>query len=201
MSDVTPAGDAEGRDRFCGAKKRQGEGNCRRPAGWGTSHPGIGRCKLHGGSTPDQVKHANGQKAAAAVVTFGLPREVNPQVALLEEVHRTAGIVAFLDRELAASTVEQLVGERAAWVALHQAERAHAVKVAKAAIDAGIAEREVRLAEEQGHQIATVLRDVLADAMRWLLAQGIAADLLGRLQAEVVPGIVRARLLEVVAAE
>lgn len=32
----------------CGAKNRQGE-PCQRPAGWGTDHPGEGRCKLHGG--------------------------------------------------------------------------------------------------------------------------------------------------------
>jgi hypothetical protein len=37
--------------RYCGAKKRQGEGCCRRPAGWGTPHPGRGTCKLHLGST------------------------------------------------------------------------------------------------------------------------------------------------------
>src|SRR5215218_6796318 len=39
--------------RYCGARKRQpkyaGE-TCRRPAGWGTAHPGVGRCKLHGGA-------------------------------------------------------------------------------------------------------------------------------------------------------
>jgi hypothetical protein len=38
---------------YCGARKRQpaypGE-TCRRPAGWGTWHPKIGRCKLHGGA-------------------------------------------------------------------------------------------------------------------------------------------------------
>lgn len=39
--------------RYCGAKKRQGEGHCTRPAGWGTPHPGYGPCKLHGGSSPD----------------------------------------------------------------------------------------------------------------------------------------------------
>jgi hypothetical protein len=35
----------------CGARRRgQGKGKlCRRPAGWGTDHPGAGRCKLHGG--------------------------------------------------------------------------------------------------------------------------------------------------------
>lgn len=34
----------------CGAKKRQGEGHCTQPAGWGTEHVGRGRCKLHGGN-------------------------------------------------------------------------------------------------------------------------------------------------------
>jgi hypothetical protein len=37
----------------CGAKKRgESGGQCARPAGWGTDHPGTGRCKLHGGATP-----------------------------------------------------------------------------------------------------------------------------------------------------
>ena len=35
---------------ICGSKKSQSEGACTRPAGWGTSHAGEGRCKLHGGS-------------------------------------------------------------------------------------------------------------------------------------------------------
>ena len=39
--------------KYCAARKRQptyeGE-TCRRPAGWGTWHPGVGRCKLHGGA-------------------------------------------------------------------------------------------------------------------------------------------------------
>jgi hypothetical protein len=42
----------------CGARKRQGAGLCSQPAGWGTTHPGFGACKLHGGSTPGAVKAA-----------------------------------------------------------------------------------------------------------------------------------------------
>lgn len=38
----------------CAAKTRKGS-PCQRPSGWGTPHPGIGRCKLHGGATP--IKH------------------------------------------------------------------------------------------------------------------------------------------------
>lgn len=33
----------------CGATTRAGS-SCERPKGWGTDHPGEGRCKLHGGS-------------------------------------------------------------------------------------------------------------------------------------------------------
>ena len=33
---------------ICGAKTKRGT-PCLRPAGWGTNHPGTGRCKLHGG--------------------------------------------------------------------------------------------------------------------------------------------------------
>lgn len=43
---------SHGRLPVCGARKRQGPGICRRPAGWGTGHVGEGRCKLHGGCLP-----------------------------------------------------------------------------------------------------------------------------------------------------
>lgn len=39
-------------DRKCNARRRGGPGYCQRPAGWGTDHPGVGRCKLHGGDVP-----------------------------------------------------------------------------------------------------------------------------------------------------
>ena len=46
-------------DVYCNARTRNGSGSeggrCRHEAGWGTDHPGVGRCKLHGGASP--VKH------------------------------------------------------------------------------------------------------------------------------------------------
>jgi len=57
-TDITGGDD---KPRLCGGPKRNGEGLCTRPAGWGTGHPGYGRCKLHGGSTPTHEKA--GQKA------------------------------------------------------------------------------------------------------------------------------------------
>jgi hypothetical protein len=44
----------------CGAKKRGGPGLCTRPAGWGTDHAGVGKCKLHGGASP--IKHGRYSK-------------------------------------------------------------------------------------------------------------------------------------------
>lgn len=49
---IVPAGHER-----CGARTRSGS-PCAKPSGWGTSHPGVGRCKLHGGSTPTQVAGA-----------------------------------------------------------------------------------------------------------------------------------------------
>lgn len=37
---------------LCGARARTAGGRpCQRPAGWGTDHPGSGRCKFHGGAS------------------------------------------------------------------------------------------------------------------------------------------------------
>lgn len=54
---MSPPPTAVARDRaLCGAKKRSAEGGlCTRPAGWGTDHSGVGRCKFHGGRNP--VRH------------------------------------------------------------------------------------------------------------------------------------------------
>ncbi len=38
---------------FCNA--RTGKGYCRKPAGWGTKHPGVGRCRWHGGSLQSEA--------------------------------------------------------------------------------------------------------------------------------------------------
>lgn len=40
---------------ICGAKAKSTGKLCQKPAGWGTDHPGVGKCKLHGGATP--IKH------------------------------------------------------------------------------------------------------------------------------------------------
>lgn len=169
--------------RYCGARKRQGEGTCTQAAGWGTDHVGAGPCKLHGGATWAHRAAAGREIAQRAVSTFGLPREVDPRDALLEEVHRSAGHVDWLRQQVADLEAGQVVWgpteakrstgkdgdsltQAAAvnvWVQLYNEERRHLVNVSKAAIAAGIEERRVRLAEQQGAALAGVIRGILTD--------------------------------------
>jgi hypothetical protein len=49
------------------------------------------------------------------------------------------------------------------WLKLYQAERAHLVKVCAEAIKAGIEERRIKLAEQQGQLVAQAIRAILID--------------------------------------
>lgn len=194
--------------KHCGGKKKQGPGKCTRPKGWGTNHPGRGKCKLHGGATPSHGRAAEREAAEEAVATYGLPREIDPLQALLEEVYRTAGHVFWLEDVIHRLESDELVsgvtktstttpleqskssgkskskgkGKKAkaekadpgserveqstavsVWVRLYQAERAHLARVSKVAIDAGIEERLVRIAEQQAQQFAHIVRLILID--------------------------------------
>lgn len=172
----------------CGAKRRSADSNgapCTRPAGWGTDHAGHGRCKWHGGATPSHVTAGKVAKALTAVATFGLPREVDPRDALLEEVYRSAGAVDWLREQVQTLTADQVIWGKAeevekqagefpgidtthkasvhVWVELYHRERKHLVDVSKAAIAAGIEERRVRLAEQQGALLAGVIKNILGE--------------------------------------
>jgi hypothetical protein len=170
------------------------EGRCRARRGngeWCTKWPvkGAKVCGTHGGRAP-QVKAAakkrlEAESALAAVATYGLPREVAPDVALLEEVHRTAGHVAWLADVVGQLEQEEVTwglaeetdappGENGGggvttkhkasvnvWVKLYQDERRHLAAVCRDALAAGIAERQVRLAEQQGALLAGAVNRIL----------------------------------------
>lgn len=172
------------RYKTCGSRKKKGRpGVCLRPAGWGTDHPGYGKCKLHGGKTPNGTKAAAEEMATLAAVSYGAPITVEPHQALLEELYRTAGHVAWLQLQVQELDPEDdMVGpvgaegqsgpegaymnpkhEPSVWVRMYQAERKHLTEVAKACIAVGIAEWQVRLVEEQTKQMAVLLESIIGD--------------------------------------
>lgn len=170
----------------CGAKTRSG-GRCKRGAGAGTDHVGVGSCKHHGGSTPSGRAAAQKQIAMREVETYGLPVDIDPHTALLEELHRTAGHVAWLNDKVRSLKDDELnedgrvkragnmigpVGgaqggfpewKPSVWIAMYRDERKHLADVAQACIKAGIEERRVRVAEQTGQLFATVIKGILED--------------------------------------
>jgi hypothetical protein len=163
---------------------------CHRPAGWGTQHQGEGRCKLHGGNSPTHKKGVERERARAAVVTYGLPKDVDPTTALLEEVQRTAGHVAWLAVKVQGLSEDELVwgvtkettnwernpdtegvqsadsvverrAEVNAWVKLYQTERAHLARVSAAAIQAGVSERIVNVFRQVGQTYIQLIDRVM----------------------------------------
>lgn len=197
----------------CTATSRSGNRCKRRPI------PGGTVCAMHGGKAPQVVAAAEARlqarQALLAAEAFGLPREVDPHTALLEELHRTAGAVQWLGAIVADLEQDGIVWGRVkethgtqlergtdngvtkaaavnVWVRLWQEERDRLAKVAKTCVDVGIEERRVRLAESAGQQLAAVIRAVLdrlelTDGQRSLAVQ-VVPDELRRLAGDVVPG-------------
>lgn len=98
---------------------------------------------------------------------YGTPIETTPEEAIMHELYRTAGHVAFLQRMVDGLDQEELrewakAGWKAnTWVDMYQNERDRLVVVAKTAASMGIQERQIRIAEEQGRKLANVFRAFL----------------------------------------
>jgi hypothetical protein len=154
----------------CGGKTRSG-GRCGHPKGYGTDHVGSGRCKFHGGASP------NGRKAATkeAALTFargalGAEVDTSPIELMADAGRLTRGLLIYYQHEIAAAAtrkpkdggpdfarIEELRPQFEAAIKL-------AKDVAKAALDAGVAERRQRLMERQAQLLAAALADGLAEA-------------------------------------
>ena len=118
------------------------------------------------------------------VTLGGRGDDIDPAKALLDEISWTHAHVQWLRAKVQELGTEELVWgqtqtdkgigpqgpvdtatEKAApnvWYALYMAEREHLVKVSAAALRAGIEERRIRIAEDQGNMVAAVLQRILA---------------------------------------
>ena len=194
-----PGQTVDGR-RICGAKKRDGD-PCGKPPPNGAT-----RCGNHGGKSPQAVRAAEKREAVRelekAVAVLGIQEkypDVDPGAALLEEIRVTHAHVQWLRGKVAELEPEALTWGQAQheegvgpegpidkmtskaqpsiWYELYCRERDHLVKVSAAALKAGIEERRVRLAEQQGELVATVLRRILnglnLTPEQWALTQTV----------------------------
>lgn len=148
--------------RKCGAQKRQGERGrkCAKGAGWGTSHPGFGLCKLHGGNSPSGIKSAAREQARLfAVGMLGHEADVDPLSSVLQAVRLAAGATAYYRVQLASLGLEA----PPALVEDYERSIERQARIAKLAVDAGVAERLVRIAERTAEQIALAAEEALAE--------------------------------------
>lgn len=134
----------------CGANNRAGN-PCQNRAGKGTSHVGFGYCASHGGKTPSGQMHGAKLAALAAMAPLGGEVDVNPLDALLYAVRRASGMAAWFRLEAEA---EAMVGKANGALDNERLALADLAKWAKMAIDAGVAERQVRIAERMGERLS-----------------------------------------------
>jgi hypothetical protein len=153
----------------CGWETKSGR-RCRMLAGEETKHRGYGPCRVHGGSKA----HRAWEKA------LDIARELNvtPWEALLKSVRVAAARTAWVDAQLA-DAVRRNDGEPGAaevrgWLKESRLERTLLARMAKSAVDAGVAERLVRQTELEGEIVAEVIGRVI-DKLALSQEQRIAA--------------------------
>jgi len=156
---ITP----EQRDQnaMCGARRKNGE-LCRAFAGQGTKHPGIGKCKFHGGSTGSHERAAIKRELQKKMVMLGEPVEnVTALQALLQELWASTGHVGWLRQQLADMSKDELGSPYGqAITSLYNSERDRKTRIARLAIESGVDEAAIRVAETQ----VTLLGQALAKA-------------------------------------
>ena len=168
--------------KHCLAKRRQGDGWCQLDAGWGTDHVGVGRCKLHGGST---TSHTNSRrvveaKAAKELAQLGYEPVEDPIGEMLDLAGRFKALEGWLATKVAElddkghlryeghgqASSEQLRAEVAMWERMLD----RFARVLEALARLNLEERRIRLSEAQTELLAKVIDATLADPVLALSA-------------------------------
>jgi hypothetical protein len=142
----------------CDFIKKNGQ-QCLRSKGCGTDHASAGRCKTHGVNSPSHVKSA----AAQIVASQAHEADVEPLAVLLRTIQLDWGAVQWVTSKILET--EEKGDEKSPLVCqgLYGAWLDRAAKHAKLALDAGVAERQVAIAEREGEMLAGVIKAILGD--------------------------------------
>lgn len=157
---------------YCGGKLHKRDGTCTQPAGWGTDHVGVGRCRKHLGNTPTVAKSAERERLENEARDALARLDVVPVEDPLTELKKLAG-QALTWRDAIAEQVNKLTSIRygtkqgeqlRAEVALFERalDRCERVLVSMARLN--IDERLARISEARGKLMTQVLLGALADA-------------------------------------
>lgn len=189
MNGATPAAGHE--PPRCGARKHQGSGLCRKPAGWGTDHVGFGCCRLHGGSTRNQVASARRAQVDAAVRDavreVGIEDVTDPLKAFARHAGEVVAVRDYLRGEV--NRLEELryqsgAGEQLrAELAAYQAALRDTTQVLGVYARLNIDERLVRITQMQADIVVSALNaglnaaDIRDPAARDRARAAVAAEL------------------------
>ena len=148
----------------------ENEKMCRRYPGEGTVHCGLGYCIAHSNRATEELW--------SEAMDVARELNINPWDALLKSVRVAAGRAAWVDLQLADAVRrndgDSSAGEVKGWLKESREERLIMSRVAKAALDAGVAERLVRQTELEGEIVAEVIGRVI-DKLALSAEQRIAA--------------------------
>lgn len=181
-----PASTYRPRNAKCNVKKKDGR-KCKQPAGFGTDHVGYGPCKLHLGTTKAHRVRAALMEASHEARVMGFPIDIDPMEGLLVVIRISAGEIAYMTDRISELTPKKAIIKKKKtisragdldsyeeveesneaglniWIsARHQAMERFA-KFCKMAIDAGVAERQVKVAEGMGQMMGHLLSAVLGE--------------------------------------
>lgn len=150
---------------LCGAQRpNQPEGVlCKRVAGHGTDHLGVGRCSRHLGSTQNHKTAAEREQARLACELFGLKMaDRDPAAVLMDEITRTRRSVAWHETEIALAMQagdSEIADKRLeGWTR----ERKHLADVTAKALHAGVERRALELMEDEARRAVAMLEAFVA---------------------------------------
>ena len=172
----------------CGFRLNDEGHLCQQPPGWGTNHPGIGPCADHGGNSKrvragiekQMIKDA--AREACTKLGVDILPHVTPEKALQDELNLSYALVQWYTSQTDEDSAAWPI-----WQELWMNERRHLTQVIKMMLDAGIAERQVRVMETHASELATAIRKIL-DALelnedQTRKAPGIVRNVLGSIDA------------------
>ena len=158
----------------CGGKLHGRDGTCTLPAGWGTSHKGIGRCRKHFGNAPNVIKAAENERveqqarrALEGITDFEAVTDPVERLQLLAgRAEKFMEIVGDRVAELESMRYETEMGgeQLRAEIAVYERAMINAGRLLVDLAKLNLDERAQRISEQTARLVNGIILGALADA-------------------------------------